>query len=377
MPESEPKTKIAIACQGGGTQTAFTAGALRRILTDPGLDRDFEIVALSGTSGGAVCSVMAWYGLIAHADEPEKRGQHAADLIFDFWEANSAHDPLDLYVTNPTIVALHRLVDAGLMPAYPPPPGLPGQVYGRLRSLIETLVPFDSLPGLLRAAPNHPTLLCGAVDVLSGEFAVFEEACPDPAWHRNVATDAPAEVSVDTILASAAVPPLMPAVSVGKGPFWDGLFAHNPPIRSIVECDASMRPDEIWVLQIDPEKASKIPVSPTAVVDRRFELSSNLSMNGELHWIRQINQWIDQGVLPAESFKTIDVARVPISQALGDSLDLASKVDRNPAFLRQLMADGEAQVNAFLASRGDPDSPWYERRYPRGHQALSAPPGVA
>ncbi len=56
-------TKVAIACQGGGSQTAFTAGVLSRILRDPGLDRDFELVALSGTSGGAICSASAcWPG---------------------------------------------------------------------------------------------------------------------------------------------------------------------------------------------------------------------------------------------------------------------------------------------------------------------------
>jgi NTE family protein len=52
MGQPNIKTKVAIACQGGGSQTAFTAGALRRILRDPELDRSYELVALSGTSGG-------------------------------------------------------------------------------------------------------------------------------------------------------------------------------------------------------------------------------------------------------------------------------------------------------------------------------------
>jgi NTE family protein len=90
-----PRTKVAIACQGGGSQTAFTAGALRRILRDPGFDRDYEVVALSGTSGGALCCLLAWYGLLVHADEREDyvnvrgrdargRGARAADLLTTF-----------------------------------------------------------------------------------------------------------------------------------------------------------------------------------------------------------------------------------------------------------------------------------------------------
>jgi NTE family protein len=51
------KTKIAIACQGGGSQTAFTAGALKA-LCEARVADEFEIVSMSGTSGGlcARCS---------------------------------------------------------------------------------------------------------------------------------------------------------------------------------------------------------------------------------------------------------------------------------------------------------------------------------
>ena len=378
-----PRTKVAIACQGGGSQTAFTAGALRRILRDPGFDRDYEVVALSGTSGGALCCLLAWYGLLVHADEREDyvnvrgrdargRGARAADLLTTFWNENSAHTWWDLLVTNPFIVGLHRMVDAGVLPAAPPAPGVPAMVRDRLQRLLERLVPFEELPALLAAVPDHPTLLCGAVDVLSGDFAVFEEACPDPEWRRERRESAPPAVTVDTILASAAVPPLLPAIPIGDGLYWDGLFAHNPPIRGLVERDASMRPDEIWVLQIDPETTPAPPATVVATVDRRFELSSNLSLNAELHWIRQINQWVDQGVLPAERFKTIRTARVPLSAALAERLDLASKVDRSPAYLRGLMTDGEQQAEAFLSDRGDPDAIWWDPMFPHRYRPKAA-----
>src|SRR4051794_4812184 len=47
---------VAIACQGGGSHTAFTGGALQRLLGEG----QYRIVALSGTSGGAVCALLAW-----------------------------------------------------------------------------------------------------------------------------------------------------------------------------------------------------------------------------------------------------------------------------------------------------------------------------
>lgn len=58
---SDEPTKIAIACQGGGSHTAFTAGALQRLL--PEIARpEYELVGFSGTSGGAVCALLGWYG---------------------------------------------------------------------------------------------------------------------------------------------------------------------------------------------------------------------------------------------------------------------------------------------------------------------------
>ena len=45
--------RVAIACQGGGSHTAFTAGALKKLLKEKGTEghEEYEIVALSGTSG--------------------------------------------------------------------------------------------------------------------------------------------------------------------------------------------------------------------------------------------------------------------------------------------------------------------------------------
>ena len=63
MAVTAPK-RIAIACQGGGSHTAFTAGVLKRLFQGDALAR-YDVVGLSGTSGGAVCALLAWYALRA------------------------------------------------------------------------------------------------------------------------------------------------------------------------------------------------------------------------------------------------------------------------------------------------------------------------
>jgi NTE family protein len=67
---SSGRTKVAVGCQGGGMHAAFAVGVLKAILerSKPAPDQnktenEFELVGLSGTSAGALCALMAWYGL--------------------------------------------------------------------------------------------------------------------------------------------------------------------------------------------------------------------------------------------------------------------------------------------------------------------------
>jgi NTE family protein len=54
---------VAIACQGGGSHAAFTAGVLSALLGPEHRER-YRLAGLSGTSGGAMCAALAWAGLI-------------------------------------------------------------------------------------------------------------------------------------------------------------------------------------------------------------------------------------------------------------------------------------------------------------------------
>src|SRR3954454_23864647 len=80
MEEGARMRPVAIACQGGGSHTAFTGGALQRLLADG----SHRVVALSGSSGGAVCALLAWYGLLT--DGAAEGGR----LLERFWAANAA-----------------------------------------------------------------------------------------------------------------------------------------------------------------------------------------------------------------------------------------------------------------------------------------------
>src|SRR6185312_8031270 len=148
------RTRVAIACQGGGSHTAFTAGVLQHLLKHA----NHEVVALSGTSGGAICALLTWYGLA-------RSRVAAATLLEEFWNDNSATDPLSL-LQNDTLVGLARLQDAVGLPTISPY-DYPEFARQYLTTLLRRRVNFDQV-AKLQDNENLPLLLVGAVDVRTG-----------------------------------------------------------------------------------------------------------------------------------------------------------------------------------------------------------------
>lgn len=314
--------RVAIACQGGGSHTAFTAGVLSRLFDSEELDR-YRIVGLSGTSGGAVCALLAWAAL--RAGDP--RG--ARTLLEGFWTDNSAATPADAAV-NAWLLWASTLQGAGLLPAVSPY-DLPGGGADRFRELLGRQVDFDGIG--VDGNGEFPLLLVGAVDVLSGRFRAFHS-------RRD-------RITADVVLASAAIPTVFPAVHTQGGTYWDGLFSQNPPVRELLET----RPDELWVIQINPTARRDEPRTVLDIADRRNELAGNLSLFQELHVIEKVDQLLAEGLLVGDRYKQVNVrvvelARPGASRLLGP----ASKLNRDPRFLRALRDQGERQAEEFLAT---------------------------
>lgn len=395
--------KIAIACQGGGSHTAFTAGALKRILKEN--KKKYEIVALSGTSGGAICALLAWYGLLTGGSDK------AIKLLDSFWKDISASTFGDMLL-NEWFVESSRIQDIVSIPQVSPY-SFPPFAQEYLRTLLEKQVKFDKIKTLKNPRPE---LIVGAVDVLSGDFSAFKNSM----------------ISADVILASAAIPTFLRAVPIdkylfswnkipgtdneklmeflkhdlnidwaetakiekidndniirvynginslslrlndkktivylkinnnrnhefivktekdelniyNKNNYWDGLFSQNPPVRDFVD-GVDVKPDEIWVIQINPRTIKKLPESVGTISDRRNELAGNLSLYQELYFIEKVNEWIDKGYFQGSKYKPIHVRFIKMLR----ELDLETKLDRSHEFIEEIMIYGEKQAGEFL-----------------------------
>ena len=339
MEGKDGRVRVAIACQGGGSHTAFTAGALKRLLAD----ERYEVVALSGTSGGAICAVLAWYALLVQGRTGA--AARAVELLDSFWKDNSASEFFDAF-WNEWFLWVNRSQGSLVLPAVSPYSTQTSDwAQDRLRKMLQQRVEFEKIKSLLNG--SSPMLLIGAVNVLSGEFKAF-----------NSRRD---EITAEMILASTALPTLFKAVHADGGVYWDGLFSQNPPIRELPKAG----PDEIWVIQIDPKKRDEEPRQMTDILDRRNELAGNISLYQEIHFIKKVNQFVeglgDPELSPEDrrlhvhgkegkedrEYRPIEIRWIRMSRPL----DFASKLDRSPSFIRELMRYGERRAEEFLRDR--------------------------
>jgi NTE family protein len=317
------RPRVAIACQGGGSHTAFTAGVLQRLLQPERLE-EYDVVGLSGTSGGAVCATLAWAALVE--GDPARAGR----LLEGFWTDNAATAPHErlLNAWGLWASAASQFVVAPAVSPYDMP--FSDRGLEDFRAMLLRQVD----PAALGVRPDDAMLLIGAVDVLSGEFRTFNS-------RRET-------ITADAVLASAAIPTIFRAVHLDGGTYWDGLFSQNPPVREL----ADTAPDEIWVIQINAPERETEPTTVVEIADRRNELAGNLSLHQELHFIEKIDELLEEGVIaPGGRYKPIMVRVIELSRSrLSAWLGPASKLNRDPAFIRELIEHGEERAEEFLAA---------------------------
>ena len=247
-------------------------------------------------------------------------------MLDSFWESVSASSPKER-VLNDSSVEASRMQGSVATPLVTPYL-YPEWGKEALKELLEGVADFGDIRRLVTG--SSPKLLVGAVEVRSGEFEVFRDA----------------EVTAEKILASCALPMMFRAVRIGEdGVYWDGLFSQYPPIRDFMRefPDSTTKPDEIWLIQINPQRREHEPTAMADILNRRGELAGNLSLHQEIDFLHEINGLLPY--FPKDRYKHIGMRKIEMLR----ELDAASKMDRRPSLIREMFAYGEEQAEGFLA----------------------------
>lgn len=344
---------IALACQGGGSHAAYGAGALYGLLRDTRFAH-YDVIALSGTSGGAVCAALVWSGFmmpdagIAKLDpafpalvqaledcfgggataEAERRLTAAARLK-GFWDELCSWGNPDLPFNQAAVgFAEYSPWQTDFMP-----PGVKWYTRQRMEGLLKRHVVLPAVCGKL------PRLLLGATCIDEGRRTVL----PPPTRLLHI----------DDIIASASIPPVFDPTSVPDVPtsFWDGLFTTNPPLRDLLQGpEEHDKPHEIWLVRINPVQGEVHPWSLSEVADRRNELAGNTALSAELSMIDTVNDLVEVAKHPVTTAfgKTYHHVHIVEIAAPTMPLDFASKYSIDPVQKGQLWAAGHMAAGVKL-----------------------------
>jgi NTE family protein len=149
-------------------------------------------------------------------------------------------------------------------------------------------------------------------------------------------------LTLSAVVASGTLPAIREAEHIkGEGHYWDGLYSQNPPVREFFSkvSDKEKKPDE-W-----PET----PKINKDIQDRQNELMGNLSLNKDLGFIQQVNEWrMSHGDKFGNHYKHVTVRTIKMKKVTADNLQYSSKFDRSREFMDQLRKEGHAVARDWL-----------------------------
>lgn len=327
---SRPKT-ISLALQGGGALGAFTWGVLDCLLQDARI----QVEGLSGTSSGAMNAVAMAHGLITGGRDGARAAltQFWTDIASEApgalpqghflteWHENvgvGAFPPLRAYLDLAKVLSPYQLNPLGLNP---------------VRDILERLIDFERLQ-----AATDIRLFISATNIHTGKVRIFTNA----------------EITVESLLASACLPSLHHAIEIDGESYWDGGYSGNPPVFPLIfNC---RRPD-ILVIMVQPLRRDGRPHTVEAIRHRQAEIGFNTAFLREMRAIamckEQIEQggWFPKGVLERR-LSQLKIHLIEAEEVL-NKLATGSHFNISPAFLGSLRDTGLSYGQAWLSEHYD------------------------
>jgi NTE family protein len=243
--------QVVLVFQGGGALGAYQGGVYQA-LHEAAIEPDWVV----GTSIGAL------NGAIIAGNEPAIR----LERLREFWERIEfkplwGSTPLDRLAGNTPSYWMTLL--GGIPGYFAPNPtmafGLNARVgveHAAFYTIDQLRRTFGSVVDMQRLNAKAPRLTVGAVNVRTGKMHYFDSR------------DMP--LTLDHMLASAAVPPGFPAVRIDGDPYWDGGLYSNTPVEVVFD-DNPRRDSVVFSVQIFPIAGDE-PESVLQVLSRQKDI---------------------------------------------------------------------------------------------------------
>lgn len=336
--------RVALVLSGGGARTAWQVGALEA-LADSWPEERCPWDILVGTSAGAVCAAV----LAAHAHDWRLGVRRLAEVWAGFTVSQVFRSDIPAMLGAgsrwfASAVSGGRLAAAprALLDNAP------------LRRLLGTSVDWDAIHGHVAAGRLH-ALALAATTYAGGQHRVFFDAAPGVRdWQGVRRGGARTRLTLDHLMASAAIPFLFPAVKLEGAYYGDGAMRQLAPLSPAIHLGA----DRILVLGVRAPGAVGMPAavgqerSPSAGEIFGFMLDTLFSdqLDADLDQLRRTNEFLAAVGSPVPRLRHIAALR--LAPQADPRHAAAQHTDALPRALRALLgvigARGEA--GGLLAS---------------------------
>lgn len=286
--ENRSKKKIVLALQGGGAHTAYVWGVVDHLLQED----DIDIVAVSGTSGGAMIAAVLTYGLSLEQDAVGRKLNNAArramtrELLDRFWTKVSA---LGDFYQNPyrfTANPFHRSWNID---------GMPVPVALNALSLITS--PYQSWNSPRQNPVASAIAECIDMDALNcSKIGPALYVCATNVRTSQPMTFTKDQVRIPHLLASACLPVVDRAVHIDGEYYWDGGYVADPALTPLIEHHKGQTRDLV-IIGVNPiviKRSATPPSTAWEIIDRMNEITFNASFISEIKRIHAINELLHQ-----------------------------------------------------------------------------------
>ena len=320
--ECPPQKRVTLALQGGGSHGAFTWGVLDRLLEDERI----EIEGVSGASAGAINAAVLAHGLTAGGRDG------ARQALETFWQSIACKAPFGLasgrYTADFTAPNANPAVNALVFLArFFSPYQLNPFNINPLREILTAQVDFERI-----RRECTIKLFVAATRVATGSLRLFSTA----------------ELTLETLLASACIPSLSHAVEIDGETYWDGGLTANPPLRPLLyECEAR----DMLVVMLQPLRRTQVPATADGIMQRLAEISFSSALAVELQGIALAKREAERAFFPLgrldRRLRRFNLHLIG-SEDFMSRLSVLSKLDTEPAFIEALRNEGRRRAEEWL-----------------------------
>ena len=280
--------KTALVLPGGGARGAFQVGVLKALseLLPKGSPNPFAV--LSGTSAGAINSVVlaskARRFAVAVAELEQVWGNFHCDQVYRTDNLTMLKSSLHWFLS---------IVLGGFLV------GMPKSLLDNtpLRALLSRNIRFPRIQVGIDNGCLDAIAITAASYASARSTSFFQAAKGNESWSRTRRVGIRGELNLDHLMASIAVPMIFPPVSVKGEYFGDGAMRQATPLSPAVHLGA----DRILVIGVRDETADKSPIPDQPQKSPSFGqiagyMLDTLFMDGlysDLERVTRINQLID------------------------------------------------------------------------------------